>query len=397
MDKTIRILHVFGKLNVGGAESRIMDLYRNIDRNLIQFDFVVHSAERGFYEDEIESLGGRVFRVPRFKIYNMSSYKKAWREFLTEHKGEFKMIQGHITSCASVYLPIAKECGIDITIAHARSAGVDAGLKGYLTRIMRRNLADKADYLFTCSKSAGVSVFGRKAVDEGRTRFVPNAIDVSGFAFDSEVRNKVRAEIGIENRFVIGHVGRFHYAKNHEYLLKIYRDFCEDWYAMRTSSDEESIFTQKTPVLILLGDGDKMPEMKALAIELGISKSVLFLGNHQNISDYYQAMDYFVYPSRYEGLPGTVVEAQASGLPVLMSDSICEEVVISDLVSTMSIQDSTDNWAQYIIDYIEKTFSGEASEEISKLLSRIEYNDIVKASGFDIHEQVKEMTEFYLC
>ena len=144
MAEPIRILHVLGTTNLGGAESRIMDLYRHIDRNRVQFDFVVHTEKEGFFDKEIEELGGRIFRVPRFRIYNYFSYRRAFREFFREHH-EFRMVQGHMTSSAAIYLPIAKKAGISTTIAHARSAGVDKGLKGKLTRWMRRNLWRKAD------------------------------------------------------------------------------------------------------------------------------------------------------------------------------------------------------------------------------------------------------------
>jgi len=378
----IRVVHVLGSLALGGAESRIMDLYRHIDRNKVQFDFIVHTKEHQYYYDEVIELGGRVLSVPKFRIYNLSGYKKAWKDLLSKHQGEWSIIQGHMTSTASIYLPIAKECGIKTTIAHARSAGVDAGLKGILTRVLRMNLSKKADYLFTCSELAAISVYGRKAVNEGRTRFIPNAIDVPKFKYNPEIRDRIRAELGLEDRFIIGHVGRFHYAKNHEYLLKIFRDFVED-----IEANEETSGRIK-PALILLGQGQKMNQMKELCNELGISDLVFFLGNKSNIYEYYQAMDYFVYPSRYEGLPGTVVEAQASGIPVLMSDTICKEVRFTDLVKIKSIKDFSDDWAKVIVDDI---LSNSLCIDL-----REKYNEETMAAGFDISIQAKSMEEFYL-
>lgn len=378
----IRVVHVLGGLTLAGAESRIMDLYRHIDRNIVQFDFIIHTTEHQYYYDEIIGLGGHVYSVPRFKIYNLSSYKKAWKRLFEEHKDEWRAIQGHMTSTASIYLPIAKECGIPVTIAHARSAGVDAGAKGFVTRILRRNLSEKADYLFTCSELAGISVFGKEAVEKNKTKFIPNAIDVPKFKYNQEIRDRIRAELKLENRFVVGHVGRFHYAKNHEYLLKIFRDFVEDVEA------NENTVKEIRPALILLGEGSKMNQMKELCSELGIERDVFFLGNKTNVNEYYQAMDYFVYPSRYEGLPGTVVEAQAAGIPVLMSDTICPEVCFTDLVKTKSINAFTDDWAQIILEDI-------LSESICVEL-REKYNEETKAAGFDISIQAKAMEEFYL-
>ena len=372
MGQPVRILHILGNTQLGVAESRIMDLYRHMDRSVVQFDFVVHSKEEGYFNEEIRKLGGRIFRVPRFRVLNYFSYCRAWKKLLQEHRdadgrSEFHMIQGHMTSTAAIYLPIARKCGIETTIAHARSAGVDKGLKGILTRFLRRNLSKKADYLFTCSELAGISVFGKKAVDQGRTRFLPNAIDCQKFAPDPLVREKIRRELGIENCYVIGHVGRFHYAKNHEYLLRVFAELVK-----RKTRDY---------VLLLLGEGSGMEDIRILSRELGIGDKVYFLGNKSNVNDYYQAMDYFVYPSRFEGMPGTIVEAQTAGLRCLMSDTICKEVIATELVTTRSIREDPGLWA----DEIEQHLQYQRSSRV----------DEMKELGFDVHGQAVLMTDFY--
>ena len=372
MGQPVRILHILGNTQLGGAESRIMDLYRHMDRSVVQFDFVVHSKEEGYFNEEIRKLGGRIFRVPRFRVLNYFSYCRAWKKLLQEHRdadgrSEFHMIQGHMTSTAAIYLPIARKCGIETTIAHARSAGVDKGLKGILTRFLRRNLSKKADYLFTCSELAGISVFGKKAVEQGRTRFLPNAIDCQKFAPDPLVREKIRRELGIENCYVIGHVGRFHYAKNHEYLLRVFAELVK-----RKTRDY---------VLLLLGEGSGMEDIRILSRELGIGDKVYFLGNKSNVNDYYQAMDYFVYPSRFEGMPGTIVEAQTAGLRCLMSDTICKEVIATELVTTRSIREDPGLWA----DEIEQHLQFQRSSRV----------DEMKELGFDVHGQAVLMTDFY--
>ena len=372
MGQPVRILHILGNTQLGGAESRIMDLYRHMDRSVVQFDFVVHSKEEGYFNEEIRKLGGRIFRVPRFRVLNYFSYCRAWKKLLQEHRdadgrSEFHMIQGHMTSTAAIYLPIARKCGIETTIAHARSAGVDKGLKGILTRFLRRNLSKKADYLFTCSELAGISVFGKKAVERGRTRFLPNAIDCQKFAPDPLAREKIRRELGIENCYVIGHVGRFHYAKNHEYLLRVFEELVK-----RKTRDY---------VLLLLGEGSGMEDIRILSRELGIEDKVYFLGNKSNINDYYQAMDYFVYPSRFEGMPGTIVEAQTAGLRCLMSDTICKEVIATELVTTRSISEDPGLWA----DEIEQHLQYQRSSRV----------DEMKELGFDVHGQAMFMTDFY--
>lgn len=384
MGEAVRVLHVLGNTNLGGAESRIMDLYRHTDRNRVQFDFLVHSGEEGFYEKEIRELGGRIFRVPRFRIYNYFSYRKALKEFFQKHH-EFALVQGHMTSTAAIYLPIAKKAGVKKTAAHARSAGVDKGLKGTMTRFLRRNLADRADYLFTCSELAGISVYGEKAVQEGKTIFIPNAIDCAGFTFDPEKRKKMREELGLTDAIIIGHVGRFHYAKNHEYLLRVFAELCR-MSAGAGDSIAETGADQKYH-LILLGEGPLMEDTRKLAEELGVADKVHFLGNHKNIADYYQAMDYFVYPSRYEGMPGTIVEAQASGLPCLMSDTICREVIATELVETMSIEEEPKVWAEGLQRRIDAL--------VSKQENRKKYAAKMAAAGFDVQAQAERMMRFY--
>lgn len=366
MPEPIRILHVLGTTQLGGAESRIMDLYRHVDRERVQFDFLVHTGGEGFFDKEIRELGGRIFRVPRFRFYNYFSYKKAVKNFFEENH-EFRAVQGHITSTAAIYLPVAKRAGIPLIIAHARSAGVDKGIKGVLTRLLRRNLSKKADFLFTCSELAGISVFGRKAVEAGKTVFVPNAIDCEAFEYDGLRRGKMREELGLSGKYVIGHVGRFHYAKNHEYLLQVFAALCKKG--------------EKEYALLLLGEGGGMEAAKKQAEDLGISDRVLFAGNKRNVYDYYQAMDYFVYPSRFEGLPGTVVEAQVSGLRCLMSDSICTEVMATELVHAMSIQDAPERWAEYIVDTQDYERSGRREQ--------------MEKAGFDVKAQARVMTRFY--
>lgn len=384
MGEAVRVLHVLGNTNLGGAESRIMDLYRHTDRNRVQFDFLVHSGEEGFYEKEIRELGGRIFRVPRFRIYNYFSYRKALKEFFQEHH-EFALVQGHMTSTAAIYLPIAKKAGVKKTAAHARSSGVDKGLKGTMTRFLRRNLADKADYLFTCSELAGISVYGEKAVREGKTIFIPNAIDCAGFTFDPAKREKLREELGLTDALIIGHVGRFHYAKNHEYLLRVFAELCR-MSAGAGGSTAETGADQKYH-LILLGEGPLMEDTRKLAEELGVADRVHFLGNHKNIADYYQAMDYFVYPSRYEGMPGTIVEAQASGLPCLMSDTICREVIATELVETMSIEEEPKAWAEGLQRRMDAL--------VSKQENREKYAAKMAAAGFDVQAQAERMMRFY--
>lgn len=370
MEKPIRVLHVLGTTNLGGAESRIMDLYRHIDREKIQFDFLIHTTKEGFFDQEIKQLGGKIYYLPSFRVYNYFAYKKACRDFFTAHR-EFQAVQGHMTSTAFIYLPIAKKAGVPMTIAHARSAGVDKGLKGWITKFIRRNLYRKCDYMFSCSDLAASAVFGEKQYKDGKVVFVPNAVDTKDFAPDEHMREKIRREYGLENSFVIGHVGRFHYAKNHEFILDIFT---------------EVLNQNKKAKLFLLGDGPRRQEMEEKAAELGIKESVIFAGNQNPVAPYYQAMDAFLFPSRFEGMPGTVVEAQAAGLPCLIADTITKQVKVTELVTFLSLEQSAKLWAEQL--------NRIAAEQ--KIQKNAETEIDLSKTNYDVNYQVKQYEQFYL-
>ncbi len=364
----IRVLHVLGGLGVGGAESRIIDLYRNLDRDKIQFDFLVHYSpektgkksptsdelmavrEPDYFDSSVKKLGGRIFCLPRFVGTNLVEYKKAIKDFFKEHPNEWKVVQGHMTSTAAIYLPIAKKAGVPICIAHARSAGVDQGVKGMATKLLRKPLHREgvADFNFACSREAGISVFGENLVESGNVHIIPNAVNLKRFAFNESVREKIREELDVTNAIVIGHVGSFRYAKNHELLLNTFAQLCR--LIDNDENHQYSILHGMRIKLLMLGTGSLMDDMKKLADHLHIYDRCIFAGNKSNASEYYQAMDYFCFPSRYEGLPGSVIEAQAAGLQCLVSDAVTPEVNVTELVSMMSINSDPKDWARKILD-----------------------------------------------
>lgn len=367
MEKQIRVLHVLGGVGLGGAESRIMDLYRQMDRDEIQFDFLVHrnDGKPQFYEDEIKAMGGHIYVLPKFKVYNYFSYKKAVTSFFALHH-EFRVVQGHMTSTAAIYLPVAKRFGIPITVAHARNAGVVKGPKGFATCFFRRGLAKKADVLFACSKLAGEDVFGEHAMKQGRVKIIHNAVDVKRFAFDEKKRQEARDALKITDKLVLGHVGRFDYQKNHPYLLEVFAEV----YKKRSDA-----------VLLLLGDGAARQAMEERCRELGIAERVKFLGNRKDTERYYQAMDVFLLPSFFEGLPGVLVEAQAAGLACLVSDTVTREAEATDLVSWLSIDEPPERWAEEVIKQ-----AAYARRDTSKELTE---------AGFDVRTQAAGYTAFY--
>lgn len=374
----IRVLHVMGSTNLGGAESRVMELYRNIDRSRVQFDFLVHTKQEGHYSEEIRSMGGRIYSVPRFQAVNILAYRKALKNFFRTHQ-EFSVIQGHMTSTAAIYLPIARKAYGKkqlLLIAHARSAGVDNGCKGLLTKLLRIPLKYQADYCFTCSREAGIAVYGKRWVKAGRVWTIPNAIDCERFAYCQDIRHEVRRELSLDNKFVLGHVGRFGFMKNHSYLIDIY--------AALYHKDSNL-------ALAFIGKGeleqDIHNKIKQLSEEFdnpqAFIDSILFLGNRYDVERYYQGFDYFVFPSTFEGLPGSVVEAQAAGLRCLISDAVTREVVLTNLVTQRSIKEKPEEWAKEIIG------------NRTSALTRTSSLDTLAKEGFDVRQQAECMVKFY--
>lgn len=365
-NEILHVLHVFGKLNRGGAESRVMDLYRNMDRTKVQFDFMQHTDRVCDFQPEIEQLGGKVYHVPPFRFWNYFSYCKAWKEFIKKHP-EIRIVHGHMTSTASIYLPIAHKKGV-FTIAHSRNAGVDKGIKGKLTKFLRRNLKEKCDRCFACSKLAGEAVFGKEAMEQGNVTIIPNAIDAARFTFDPEVRKQKREELHIQpQEFLIGEVGRFDPQKNQKYAVEILEE-CR-----------KKNFPAK---LILIGEGPLMENVRQQVEELRLQEYVIFTGLQKNVVPFYQAMDFFLLPSFYEGLPGVAVEAQASGLRGILSDAITTETAMTSLMEFRSVQEPARVWADRILAC--------GHYERQNMLKQMQ------ETGFDVKNLANRLQDFYL-
>lgn len=327
----IRILHVLGRLDRGGAETMVMNLYRQIDRSCIQFDFVLHTEEECAYSEEVRLLGGRIFSVPAFAAARALHYRHAWEALLAGHP-EWKVLHSHIRSTASLYLPIARQQGIH-TIIHSHNTASGSGLSAVVKTLLQYPLRFQADELFACSLAAGEWLYGRKACGSSRFHLLKNAIDTGHFAYREEKRKRCREALGISREaLVIGHVGRFEEQKNHRFLLDIF-----------------AAFQQKIPdaVLLLIGEGGLEKAVKHKAEELGLS-GVHFLGVRTDVDELLCAMDVFLFPSLFEGLPVTLIEAQATGLPVIASDTITDEVKVTPLVQMCSPFESAEKWADAV-------------------------------------------------
>ncbi len=328
----IRILHVINEMVLEGAESRIMDLYRNLDTDKVQFDFAVHTVKPAFFDDEIRQRGGRIYVWPEFKVSNLLKYIKEVNTFFKAHQ-EYGIVHGHIISWGFIYHRIAKKHGVRIRIAHARTSSYEKTLRGYLTLFMLKPLKYFANVYFACSGLAGEYAFGKRTVEKGKVRIINNAIDAAKFRFSPDGRESLRKEFGLKNEILIGHVGTFRYAKNHPFLLEVFAEIAK---------------VRPDAVLLLIGDGKLKQEIMGIAHSLEIEDRIIFAGQRTDVPELLSAMDVLVFPSHYEGLPGVVVEAQAAGLRCYVSDAVSQEVAITELVQFISLKESAGYWAEKI-------------------------------------------------
>lgn len=365
MSKCIRILQVFAEMNRGGAENMIMNLYRKIDHNIIQFDFVVHTQAHCAFDNEILELGGKIYRVPRYKGINHIKYMQAWHRFFKEHT-EYVIVHSHLRSTASLFLPIAKKHDI-FTIIHSHSTSDGTTFKSFIKGGFEWPLRYIADYFIACSTNAGLWLFGSKIVNGQNFAVLQNAIDIDRFTFKPEVRSKVRHELNLDNKIVIGHVGRFCAAKNHTFLINIFASFLSN---------------NKNAILILVGDGVLKKKCEDYCKSLGIEHLVLFTGIRDDIDQLMQAMDIIVFPSVYEGYPVTLVEAQASGIPCVISNAITSDVAITENTKSLSLAEGLDNWL--------------AAMQHLLFLPRKDNSNILKEKGYDINMSVTWLTNLYL-
>ncbi|MCR1900059.1 glycosyltransferase family 1 protein [Irregularibacter muris] len=361
MTEPIRILQVFAEMNRGGAETMIMNLYRHIDRGKIQFDFIVHTQEKCAFDEEIEQLGGRIYRVPKYVGKNHLAYNNAWKDFFISHPG-YRIIHGHVRSTASIYLKIAKKYNLT-TIAHSHSTNSRGNsISRIAKRILQYSIRYKSDYLFACSHEAGLWLFGSRAIKKDNFKIIKNAIDLEKHTFNLEERDYARNELGVGDKIVIGHVGSFTPPKNHDFLIDVFYELSK---------------TSKDYVLLLVGDGYLKNMVFDKVENLGLSDKVIFTGSRSDVYRILKAMDIFVFPSIFEGVPVTLIEAQAMGLPCLISDRITDEIKISSNLKHLSLDDTIKGW----VEQISKMKYYDKDQEIYRM---------IKDKGYDIRESSRE-------
>lgn len=356
----IRVLHVVTHMNRGGLETMIMNYYRNIDREKVQFDFLVHRKYEADYDKEIESLGGKIYRLSVLNPFSFS-YRKELNSFFKEHK-EYQIVHVHQDCLSSIILKSAKKNNVKVRIAHSHSISQDKNIKYLIKMFYRQFIPKYATDLMACGEAAGKWMFSGS-----QFCVLKNSINTELYSFNEEKRKQIRAEFNIaESELVVGHVGRFSPPKNHDFLIKIFKE----------------IIQKKNAKLFLVGDGNLRGIIENETENLDLKENVIFTGVRSDVADLMQAMDVFVFPSLYEGLPVTMVEAQAAGLPCVISDNVPSECIITEgLVTKCSLNDSDDVWANYILKSVNKQ-------------RRDTRNEIINA-GFDVKESAKNLEKFY--
>lgn len=356
-NEPIRIAQMMTDMNYGGVEMVVMNYYRNIDRSKVQFDFIALEGSSIPQKEEIEALGGRIYIVPKYT--HLIQYEKAIQKIFKENN--YKIVHSHMNTLGVFSLYGAKKAGVPIRILHNHStAGKGETKKNIMKYILRPFAKIYPTHLCACSKYAGEWIYGKKT----QFKVFNNAIDLNKYRYNEEVRNELRKELNIENKFVIGHIGRFCYQKNHEFLINVFN---------------EVVRKNDNAVLMLIGEGELEDKIKEQVKQLHLQNRVLFLGKKADAYRYYQAMDLFLLPSRYEGLPVVGIEAQAAGVPCLFSKNITPESKILD--TAQFIESDIDE----ILLKIEENYN----------IKKIDTSEKMMEAGFDIKTESEKLLQYY--
>lgn len=359
MKKPIRIAHIIDVMDSGGIESVVMNYYRNIDRTKFQFDFITSSVSTLPQRKEIEKLGGKIYLIPRFT--SLFSYNKELKKIFKENK--YSIVHCHMGALSLFPLSVAKKCGIKTRICHAHSTSNKKEWKRNLIKnILKVFVKLYPTNYFACGEYAGRWLYGNKTFDKSLVHIIPNAIDCQLFKYNDKTRTDIRKELNISDKFVIGHIGRFVSQKNHSFLIDIFNEVSK---------------TKKNAILLLIGEGPLEPLIKEKVEELNLEDKVLFLGVRKDCYKLYQAMDVFVLPSLYEGLPVVGVEAQCAGLPCIFSATTTKEILVTKNTCLMQLDKAA--WCNKIL-------------QLKKIKDRE-----VENYPFDIKVAAKQLTEKYDC
>lgn len=357
MKTKIKVLHFVPNLDSGGTENFVMNMYKNIDRDKVQFDFVVHTNKKGVFEEEIERLGGTIYRFPVKDNYNLFKYIKDLNAFFKEHK-EYKIIHGAMPSIGFIYLGLAKKNKVPVRIAHSHTSFYDKNIKGYIKHCSSKLMKYYSNINLACSMRAGKYLFGHKPFT-----VIHNAIDLEKYYYSEENRAKIRKQLNIpDNKIVLGHVGRLSKEKNHRFLIELMKNLDKQKYTM-----------------IFVGGGPLEAKLKKSVRKNHLEDSIIFLGVCNNVNEILSAFDLFLLPSLFEGLPTVAIESQTSSLPCIISSKVTDEVIVSENVKLVA------NIKEKWLECIEKTEP-----------NKIRKPKITKAlKSYDIKTEAQKLLDIY--
>ena len=359
-----RIL-VFGITeNPGGIESVIMNYYRHIDRKKVQFDFLCNTKDVA-YEEEIIELGGNIYRICA-RSKNYKKYKQDMKDFFNKNSKKYDAIWINVCSLANIdYLKYAKKYGIKKRIIHCHnSQNMDSFLRGCLHKFNRLFISKYATDFWSCSKEASKWFYSKKIINGDRYLLVNNAIDCEKFKYNEKIRKDIRNKLGLKDEIVFGNVGRLHFQKNQKFAIEVFNEFCKK---------------HPNSILLLIGDGEDKEELREMCKSLKIEDKVRFLGLRKDVPELLQGMDVFIFPSLFEGLSLSLLEAQASGLLIFTSKNVSIETKMSDYIFFLEL-DNVDLWVKNI-----------ENEIINNKNRKNRKNDI--KNGFDISIEAKKIEE----
>lgn len=358
----MRVLQIVGGMNMGGLETFVMNIFRNSDREKTQFDFLYITEERCFYDNEIEALGGRIFRITA-RHEDLHQHCKELREFILSNQ-DIDVVHIHAVSAFCLVDAVTvKRAGIDHIIIHSHAS---LAPHRYLHRMMKQWLPVYAEKMIACSDTASAWMYPVRSQKE--VEVLPNGIDVYKYAYDLNTARDIREELHLTGKFVIGHIGRMTEVKNHKFLLAIFSEI------KKNNPNAE---------LVLAGDGPLHEDLVQEAKRLGITGSVHFLGVRKDVDRLLQAFDAFVFPSLREGLPVSVIEAQAAGLQCFLSDSITREAGLTSLVTYLPLDAGAEFWAR------------EIEDRCSAEMDHADVSSDICKAGFDIKQTASILYTLY--
>ena len=364
IEQPIRVAQIIGKAVISGVDSVVMNYYRHIDRTRVQFDFFMDGYNPTLIDEEILDLGGRIIKLEPYEKSMRSNMKQCRAAF---EKNRYTIVHSHLNTLSVFPLYAAYRVKIPVRIAHNHSTTSRGEFKRNLMKQALRPFSKIfATHYAACADYPARWLFGTKTVRQGKVRLIQNAVDTSRFYPDAKAGGRIRKEFGLENRFIVGHVGRFVFPKNHEFIVRVFAEVYK-----------------KNPnaALILVGTGELESHICSLVKELGIEQSVIFTGLRRDIPDFLNAFDVFFLPSRYEGLPVVGMEAQAVGLPCLMSDAVPSDTAVTPLVEFFPLSAAVEEWADKLLTYENR--------------GKKNYPDLIRNSGFEIKHEAEKLCRWY--